>query len=419
MATRQYVGARYVPKFANPIEWSKDRAYEPLEMVTYLGSTYTSKKPVPQNVEIANTEYWVLSGNYNAQVETYRQAVDNLNSAVDRLNNKVNTSLIGEHSQILFVGFAGSEFSTINSALNKAKTMATDDTHRVSIAICGGYYNEQLDMREYPYIDLYGVGRVVVMYSPSVNSATLILKDTIQVQNIYFWANEGSGGCAVMIDTHTGGKYYDLSNGEFWHRGDGNAFICAPYANDFIDIDNTRIESVKGVPLTIHNSNLKPNENAQCFFTNDIFVCHEQGHDIVTAYDSGNAGGVVSCSFSGSWRARYGGVHTRANNTQYSYIPRAGGVILIDGSNTQILGCDYNNSQLNYTGIHASNINGTCCACVAEANNYEWSIISATNNNGDSLAGTAYVYGTTQWSVIVAGVTQNDVINLTLLGVPK
>ena len=32
--TSQYIGARYVPKFADPIEWSKDRDYEQLEIVT-------------------------------------------------------------------------------------------------------------------------------------------------------------------------------------------------------------------------------------------------------------------------------------------------------------------------------------------------------------------------------------------------
>lgn len=78
MSTRQYVGARYVPTFANPIQWDSQRIYEPLTMVTYLNNTYTSKKPVPQGVDINNAEYWVLTGNYNAQVEQYRQEVESI-----------------------------------------------------------------------------------------------------------------------------------------------------------------------------------------------------------------------------------------------------------------------------------------------------------------------------------------------------
>ena len=76
MSTRQYIGARYVPKFANPIEWNSARAYEALEIVTHLQTSYTSKKPVPAGTAITNTEYWVATGNYNAQVEQYRQEVE-------------------------------------------------------------------------------------------------------------------------------------------------------------------------------------------------------------------------------------------------------------------------------------------------------------------------------------------------------
>lgn len=61
MSTRQYVGARYVPKFSEPIAWDKKRGYEALEIVTYLGTSYTSKKPVPAGTEIDNEEFWVVT----------------------------------------------------------------------------------------------------------------------------------------------------------------------------------------------------------------------------------------------------------------------------------------------------------------------------------------------------------------------
>lgn len=95
MGTRQYVGARYVPTFANPIQWDNQRIYEPLTMVTYLNNTYTSKKPVPQGVDINDKEYWALTGNYNAQVEQYRQEVETLNQRVTDVNYK-NVIIIGD-----------------------------------------------------------------------------------------------------------------------------------------------------------------------------------------------------------------------------------------------------------------------------------------------------------------------------------
>lgn len=87
MPTRQYVGARYVPKFADPIQWDITRAYEALEIVTNLGTSYTSKKPVPVGVAISNTEYWVATGNYNAQVEQYREETEDIAKRVSLLDD--------------------------------------------------------------------------------------------------------------------------------------------------------------------------------------------------------------------------------------------------------------------------------------------------------------------------------------------
>ena len=75
MATTQYIGARYVPLFADPIEWDKTKQYEPLTIVTNNGNSYTSKQFVPTGIDITNEEFWVLTGNYNAQIEQYRKEV--------------------------------------------------------------------------------------------------------------------------------------------------------------------------------------------------------------------------------------------------------------------------------------------------------------------------------------------------------
>lgn len=78
----QYVGARYVPKFAEPIDWDTERGYESLTIVTYKGESYTSKCPVPPGIDIKNTRYWALTGAYNAQVEEYKNQVKDLSQQV-------------------------------------------------------------------------------------------------------------------------------------------------------------------------------------------------------------------------------------------------------------------------------------------------------------------------------------------------
>lgn len=68
MATRQYIGARYVPKFFEGVggsnDWVQGITYEPLTVVTYSGTIYTSKKPVPATVGSPNLnlDYWVVTG---------------------------------------------------------------------------------------------------------------------------------------------------------------------------------------------------------------------------------------------------------------------------------------------------------------------------------------------------------------------
>lgn len=93
MAVREYVGARYVPKFSEPQEWSKSKEYENLEIVLHEGNSYTSKKKVPSGIEISNTEYWACTGNYNVQVENAVNDVKNVqkdvNAKVDGFNATV------------------------------------------------------------------------------------------------------------------------------------------------------------------------------------------------------------------------------------------------------------------------------------------------------------------------------------------
>ena len=73
MAINRYIGARYVPKFAEPIVWDKNNDYEPLTIVQYEGNSYTSKQAVPAGIELTNEAYWAVTGNYNAQIEGYRK----------------------------------------------------------------------------------------------------------------------------------------------------------------------------------------------------------------------------------------------------------------------------------------------------------------------------------------------------------
>ena len=80
-----YVGARYVPKFADPVAWTSGTSYEAMTIVTYNNSSYTSKVPVPPTVgnPANNPKYWALTGNYNTQVEQYRKETEGYKTQVE------------------------------------------------------------------------------------------------------------------------------------------------------------------------------------------------------------------------------------------------------------------------------------------------------------------------------------------------
>lgn len=107
MATRQYIGARYVPKFyengVGSSEWTANTAYEPLTIVTRNGNSYTSKKEVPATAGApeAAPEYWASTGIYNQQIDIYREEVADVAERVTAVESDL--SLI-KNRRFIFIG---------------------------------------------------------------------------------------------------------------------------------------------------------------------------------------------------------------------------------------------------------------------------------------------------------------------------
>lgn len=97
---RQYVGARYVPLFADPLEWSDTIGYEPLTVVLHEGNSYTSRQSVPVGIDINNTAYWAETGNYNAQIEAYRQEVRAYDGRITANANAIDAETQARESEV-------------------------------------------------------------------------------------------------------------------------------------------------------------------------------------------------------------------------------------------------------------------------------------------------------------------------------
>lgn len=133
---RQYIGARYVPLFADPAEWNNTQTYEPLTIVLHQGNSYTSRQYVPTGIDITNNDYWALTGNYNAQIEAYRaetqantskftaMGINNTNEATEflhRIETLDNDSTFNK--EIIKAGFGA---DTIDAATTSYKSNYMD-----------------------------------------------------------------------------------------------------------------------------------------------------------------------------------------------------------------------------------------------------------------------------------------------------
>ena len=99
--TSMYIGARYVPIFADPVEWDDEREFEPLTIVIHDGSCYTSKCYVPKGAQLppypeGQTKYWVKTSDYNYQFADLKKTVLDLSRLVEQFqkDNKTFTDLI-------------------------------------------------------------------------------------------------------------------------------------------------------------------------------------------------------------------------------------------------------------------------------------------------------------------------------------
>lgn len=89
MAIKKYIGARYAPQFMGA--WDKSSEYAALSVVYTNEQSYVSRKTVPANTEITNTEFWIKSADWNAQVTQYNQNVERYHANVEQYNQNVKT----------------------------------------------------------------------------------------------------------------------------------------------------------------------------------------------------------------------------------------------------------------------------------------------------------------------------------------
>lgn len=232
---KQYIGARYVPIFGrkneNTIEWDNSKPYEPLSVVTYQGNSYTSKQYVPSNIEITDETYWALTGNYNAQIEQYRQ------ETARKLNTVAHDdSLTGEGTTNNPLKLSDNIKNTLQQVPNIQQEVTTNNTRmKRNYVLLGDSWTVVHDYALYKQLKQlnpnskwydYGVGGSVVQQLPqqiakAQQDTTLHVEEITDViivmgTNNVFWKNLNGYSDITATDAFTAFKsvkdYFPTAN---------------------------------------------------------------------------------------------------------------------------------------------------------------------------------------------------------------
>lgn len=139
MSVTQYIGARYVPLFADPIEWDSSKTYEPLTIVYSGGNSYTSRQFVPAGIPIDNDSYWALTGNYNAQIEQYRTEVARCDERIEKNSTDIakNSTDIAKNTKAIAAEVARATEAEKTKAPNNHASQGT--TYGIGTAVNYGH----------------------------------------------------------------------------------------------------------------------------------------------------------------------------------------------------------------------------------------------------------------------------------------
>ena len=189
--SKKYVGKRYVPKVMG--EWNILTHYESLCIVTHEGASYTSKKDVPVGTDITNEFYWALTGNYNAQVEGYRQEVQGVSSQLADIPNQ---SYITEKAKAVDV--------------NNVLMLKRDKAIKL---------NATLDFDDETKAQMTGVTPII--YSPIPTDKSIMplhlsqnLADKIKIKTRWYDGSISADGTTSPYTNRKYSDYIDLSAGD-------------------------------------------------------------------------------------------------------------------------------------------------------------------------------------------------------------
>lgn len=240
-----YVGMRYVPLIEG--EWDSTKAYEPLTIVTYQGDSYTSKTFVPAGIPVTNTTYWVLTGNYSAQIAAITEDVNQLKNEMGKVIQGYTTWY-----NVVELGLVNDGTSTVDNA-----------------ALMNQWFNDDAYNQAVFYFPngTYAINKTVTVE----NGATLLLDPHAEIMavatmDVMFQFNNINHASASVTSYDYINKHRFIDGGIF--NANNMATICIAMKQCFnVEIANATFHRfTTGVDLTYGAST--SDENAECLMNN-------------------------------------------------------------------------------------------------------------------------------------------------------
>lgn len=264
VGTRQYTGARYVPIFgragSDTVEWDDLAPYEPLTVVMHEGVSYVSRRYVPRGIQITDTEYWVETYRFNAQVEAYRQEVLSFQGQIDQVREDMEADYVPFPDPDTYpkYGTSGQVLTTLTNGGTK-----WEDPVTVDATIAEPLIDAWLD--EHPEA-------TTTVEDGSITNAKLRAN---KIEACFINAEEGS--VTYNPDTYV----LTIGNGALWHHGRGTAFSA-------VTIDGSSVQTSQAFALFVRaNGTIYANNwGAVAADENDLFVgCAYKNHVWINGID--------------------------------------------------------------------------------------------------------------------------------------
>lgn len=362
------------------------------------------------------TNYWLRDASAQTRIDGLVQDIQEL---TDIINDNWN---VGE-SPVLYVSKFNSRFTTINDAIEYARTYCST-SNRVTIIISSGMYQEYIDLDSNPGIDFFGLNGVLIRSSVAWRLSTLRCSNTIYCTNIsfenYYTPGEGEhAGYALHADPVTGEQVY--RNCTFY--ADHNSACGIGMGNmGNIYFYDCRMRGATG-GLYIHNRAVGGTVGQWARFYRTRFESHD-GTNCMRIDDSASMQGmgssVMAMVFSQCTGNNYGVTYRYGNPIQtLTYIPKDSTLYSVflasESGMNDLIALDPLKQTVTVDLVFSSNGDSAYRIPLTDAYKYEWSVTSLRYKDWNGSSWGTYQNFTSSHSIQVpAG--QPDCIRVTVPG---